>query len=402
MKPKGAKSIPTAIGPFPVLKVLEVTAMGTVYQGHDPLTHRNVAIKVLPEEALADPVLRMRFAQECQVLRNLMHPNCVRVLDFGLDGSTAYLILEYVDGDNLGQRLERDGRLPEAEAVRLITQVGQALEYLHRKRVIHRDVKPDNILVTADGQAKLTDLGLAKNLDGDFNLTLTQSALGTPHFMAPEQFEDAKRVDARGDLYSLAATLYMLVTNQPPFRTRSARAVGLIYKKKMALDLAPPREVVPELSEDLERAVLKALHPDRNQRHASVEEFLADLTGAPALQPESPPTAPADPEQAPLVEARVEDRFSARCETSCQPLQRAPDQAWVGQVVNVSQNGVCLKLKRRFELGAFLRVALIGKNTRRQSMVARVVWVKQDSPDTWRLGCRFDRPLSEGELQGLC
>jgi serine/threonine protein kinase len=395
MKSTGPGSNPDRIGSYHILEVLDTGGMGSVYKALDPVSSTVVAIKVIPEEVVADDVLRMRFAQECQVVRGLNHPHCVRVLDFGLEGSMAYMVLEYVDGESLGRRLEREGRLSEAEAVRLITQVGHALHYIHQRRVIHRDVKPDNILLTADGQALLADLGLAKNLDSDFQLTRTQSALGTPNFMAPEQFQDAKRADARSDLYSLAATLYMLTTGELPFRARSRRAVGQIYKKKLAHELTPPRQLVPELSQSLETEVLKALRADRDERHASVAEFLD------CLAPQDPPDlGGTDPDV--HAEARTEERFPAECDTSCHPLQRSPDRSWPGKVVNISRNGVCLKLGRRFEPGVLLRVKLEGKKgTRRQSVVARVMWVRQDAEKNWRLGCRFDQPLGESELSGL-
>jgi eukaryotic-like serine/threonine-protein kinase len=389
------------VGGYPIVELINAGGMGTVYKGLDPVTEKTVAVKVIPEEVTADPVLRMRFAQECQVARSLKHPHCVQVLDFGLDGSTPFMVMEYVDGESVGQRLQREGRLPEAEAVRLITQAGQALHHAHRSRLVHRDVKPDNILLTADGEAKLADLGLAKSLESDYQLTRTQTALGTPNFMAPEQFEDAKRADARSDLYSLAATLYMMVTGELPFRSRSVRAVAAIYKKKLANEIVPPRQLVPELSASLEKEILRALDADRDRRHGSVQEFLDGL--APEPPPLPGPGQPAADTPAPTADkdVRREKRYPARRKTSCQPLQRLPDESWAGQVVNLSRNGICLKLGRRFERGALLRVVLEGEQTKRRSVVARVVWVKPDTHKTWRLGCRFDQPLSDFEVHEL-
>jgi serine/threonine protein kinase len=379
--------------------------MGTVYKGQDPTTGRIVAIKLVGSEVAADPVLRMRFAQECQAARKLDHPHAVQVLDFGLDGTRPFLVMEYVDGESLGQRLERDGRLPEAEAVRLTVQVGRALHRAHQRRLIHRDVKPDNILVTRDGRAKLTDLGLVKNLEGDFNLTRTLSCLGTPNFMAPEQFEDAKRADERSDLYSLAATLYMAVTGELPFRARSVKAIGTVYKKKLVDDLTPPRQLVPELSERVEAAVLRALRADRSERQASVLEFiesLAEQIEPEAAAPAEPEPEPAKPAGPPPAESRKKKRYSSRRCTACQPFQRVPSKTWAGQVLNLSEGGLCLKLGRRFEPGALLTIVLEGKETSRHSLVARVVWVKEEGPAKWRMGCRFDQPLCDFEVNELC
>ena len=400
----------TQIGGYQILDKIGKGGMGTVYKAQDPTTGRIVAVKVVGGEVAADPVLRMRFAQECQVARKLDHPNAVQVLDFGLDGTKPYLVMEYIDGESLGQRIEREGRLPEAEAVRLISQAGQALARAHQRRIIHRDVKPDNILVTADGQAKLTDLGLVKNLEGDFNLTHTLSCLGTPNFMAPEQFEDAKRADERSDLYSLAATLYMAVTGELPFRARSVRAIGTIYKKKLVDDIAPPRQLAPELSERVETAILRALRADRNERQASVLEFIESLAETPEPKAAAPAEPGPEPESEPVPEvstpvareSRSKKRYRSRRCTVCRPLQRAPGKTWPGQVLNLSESGLCVKLARRFEPGALLTILLEGRRSSRQSLVARVVWVKKYAPAQWRLGCLFDQPLCEFEVNELC
>src|SRR5262249_1895322 len=140
-------------------------------------------------------------------------------LDYGDNGDTPYLVMEFVEGESLGQKLEREGRMPEVDSIRIIAQVAQGLHRAHKNGLIHRDVKPDNILVTPDGVAKLADLGLVKEADTDLNLTKTGRGLGTPHFMAPEQFRNAKNADVRCDIYSLGATLYMMVTGELPFKS---------------------------------------------------------------------------------------------------------------------------------------------------------------------------------------
>jgi serine/threonine protein kinase len=343
----------------------------------------------------------MRFAQECQVTRKLNHPNIVRVLDFGLDGNKPFLVMEYVPGENLGERLERTGRLPEAEAVHLISQVGEALHWAHQHRLIHRDVKPDNILITPGEQAKLTDLGLVKNLEGDFNLTQTKSCMGTPNFMAPEQFEDAKRADAISDLYSLAATLYMTVTGELPFKARSANALGAVYKKKLVNDIAAPNKVVPELSARLSDAILKALKSDRRKRHRSVQEFitsLSDVQPAPAM---AILPAPVEEIHKPSAENRRQKRFTSQRGTTCRPLQRAADKRWTGQVVNISQTGLCLELNRRFEPGAYLTIVVGSDQSGPRCLVGRVIWVKKHSKAAWQLGCQLDQPLCDFEVDEL-
>src|SRR5206468_1800628 len=161
----------TKIGEYLVLEKIGKGGQGTVYKAQHAQTQQIVAIKVIAAEVVADPVLRLRFAQECRVSNQLDHPHVVRMLDFGMDGIKSYLVMEYIDGQDLGRRLDREGKIPVQEAVRIIVQTGKALHWAHQHKMIHRDVKPDNILIGSDGQAKLADLGLAKNLDGDFNLT---------------------------------------------------------------------------------------------------------------------------------------------------------------------------------------------------------------------------------------
>src|SRR5207248_1264532 len=203
----------------------------------------------------------------------LDHPNIVRALDYGEWGSSPYLVMEFVEGESLGQRLERDGRLSEAEAIRILAQVAQGLHRAHKQNLVHRDVKPDNILVRSDGVAKLADLGLVKESESDLNLTKTGRGLGTPHFMAPEQFRNAKNADTRCDIYSLGATLYQMVTGQLPFRSTGPLDA---WMKKINNELTPPRKLVPTLSERIDWAILRAMSADPGRRPGSCREFVED------------------------------------------------------------------------------------------------------------------------------
>jgi serine/threonine protein kinase len=184
--------------------------------------------------------------------------------------------MEFVEGESLGQKIDREGGLPENEAIRLIAQVAQGLHRAHKQNLVHRDVKPDNILVNASGSAKLADLGLVKETETDLNLTRTGRGLGTPHFMAPEQFRNAKNADARCDIYSLGATLYMMVTGELPFKSNGPLDA---WMKKIQNDLTPPRQLVPTLSERLDWAIMRAMSADPSKRPATCREFVEDLTG---------------------------------------------------------------------------------------------------------------------------
>jgi eukaryotic-like serine/threonine-protein kinase len=264
------------IGSYDLTDKIAEGGMGTVYKGRHRLTGETVAVKVMPKHLLNNPIYLKRFEQEYTAARTLDHPNIVRALDFGREAGTPYLVMEFVAGESLGQRLERDGRLPEDEAVEIVSQVAKGLHKAHLLGLIHRDVKPDNILLTADGQAKLTDLGLVKELDADLNLTRTGRGLGTPHFMAPEQFRNAKKADARCDIYSLAATLYMMVTGELPFRANGPLDA---WMRKINNEIAAPRALVPDISERLDWAIRRAMSPNPLHRPENCREFIEDLNG---------------------------------------------------------------------------------------------------------------------------
>jgi serine/threonine protein kinase len=280
-----AKGAMQTVGYYDLLDKIAEGGMGAIYRGRDRRSGQVVALKLMPAHMAANPVLLKRFEQEFRAASRLDHPNIVRALDYGANGSTPFLVMEFVEGESLGQKLERDGAMPEAEAIRVIAQVAQGLHRAHKQNLIHRDVKPDNILIRTDGVAKLADLGLVKEADTDLNLTKTGRGLGTPHFMAPEQFRNAKGADVRCDIYSLGATLYMMVTGELPFKSSGPLDAWL---KKNQNDVVPPREVVPGLSERVNWAILRAMSADPEMRPRSCREFVEDLVGhstrrAPAL-----------------------------------------------------------------------------------------------------------------------
>ncbi len=268
------------IGNYDLIEKVAEGGMGTVYKGRHRETGQIVAIKVIAPHMVSNQVVLKRFQQEYNASRLLNHPNIVRALEFNNTNSTPYMVMEFVEGESLGSKLEREGKLSEAEAKRLIIQVAQGLYKAHKEKLIHRDVKPDNILITPDGRAKLTDLGLVKELvkevETDLNLTRTGRGLGTPNFMSPEQFRNAKNADQRCDIYSLGATLYMMVTGEAPFKACSPLDS---YMKKIENGLAPPRQLVPALSQRIDWAIRRAMSADPETRPASCREFVEDLTG---------------------------------------------------------------------------------------------------------------------------
>ena len=264
------------IGNYDLVEKIAEGGMGTVYRGRNHLTGEIVAVKVVPQHLLSNPVVLRRFEQEYLVARSIDHPNIVKALDFGREGDTRYLVMEYIEGESLGQKIERDGRMTEDEAIRVITLVNLGLQKAHQQGLVHRDVKPDNILLTPAGEVKLTDLGLVKEIEADLNLTRTGRGLGTPHFMSPEQFRNAKKADVRCDLYSLGATLYMMVTGLLPFKSNGPLDA---WMKKVNNEIDAPRTVIPELSERTDWAIRRSMSPDPIHRPESCREFIEDLTG---------------------------------------------------------------------------------------------------------------------------
>ncbi|MCI0641546.1 MAG: protein kinase [Gemmataceae bacterium] len=265
------------VGQYDLVAKIADGGMGTVYKARQRVTGDTVAVKLLPRHLAANPVFLKRFEQEYIAAKALNHPNIVKALEQGnAEDGTPYLVMEFVEGQSVGQRLEHVGRFNEQDAIRIIGQVSQALHKAHKQGLIHRDIKPDNILLTPEGVVKIVDLGLVKEVDADLNLTRTNRGLGTPHFMAPEQFRNAKNADARCDIYSMAATLYMMVTGDLPFASCGPLDA---WMKKINNDIVPPRTLAPWISERVDWAIRRSMSPEAAKRAGTCREFLEDLTG---------------------------------------------------------------------------------------------------------------------------
>ena len=264
MPPETSKAKPLqSVGNYELIEKIAEGGMGAIYRGRQRGSGLVVAVKIMPAHMAQNPILLKRFEQEFRAASRLDHPNIVSALAIdqlhGENGDQPYLVMEFVEGESLGQKIEREGRMSEADAIRVIAQVAQGLHRAHKQNLVHRDVKPDNILLSTDGVAKLADLGLVKETDTDLNLTKTGRGLGTPHFMAPEQFRNAKNADSRCDIYSLGATLYQMVTGELPFRSSGPLDA---WMKKIQNEITAPRQIVPALSERVEVAILRAMDAD--------------------------------------------------------------------------------------------------------------------------------------------
>jgi serine/threonine protein kinase len=380
---------------------------GTVYRAWDRQARRPVAIKVLRAALSENPTLHQRLVQEFRAATQLEHPNIVRALDMGNDGHISYLVFELIEGVSLGERIEKRGRMSEGDAVRVATQVAQALHYAHLRNVIHRDVKPDNILLLPDGRAKLTDFGLAKDHNNDQGLTRHASGLGTPNFMAPEQFADAKSVNARSDVYALAATLYSIVTGRLPFAAKTPLAT-LVKKERESPSV---RAIVPELSERLDAAIRAALRPEPKDRPRSCLEFFKLLTTRSRFDDgtdrDLPPSVTTP--MAPDIERRAWVRHELDI-GSCGAIdvsidgRGGPDheELWPLVVRDLSVGGCGVLLARRFELGTELSIELsAGPDMPPRRLAARVVRIVPEKAGHWVHGCAFLTKLSDDELEVL-
>lgn len=308
------------IGGFKVVRKLGLGGFGAVYLADDPAQQRPVALKVLARSKAVRQDYVQRFLREARTLERLEHPNIVRGYAHGEDQGWFYFAMEYVDGDSLFTWLRRLGRLSVPDTLHIALKVADALAYAHERNLVHRDVKPENILLARTGQVKLADLGLAKEMDEDLSLTRTGTGFGTPYYMAPEQARNAKYVDHRSDIYSLGTTLYHCLTGLLPCRGETAleiilskeqdpyvpmrrhrrdvpERVDLIVAKMLARKPAERYQTCRELIEDIERLGLAA--PTLRFLHdadAAEPETLEDESSRKTLEiPVTPRPAPSDP-----------------------------------------------------------------------------------------------------------
>jgi len=266
------------LGPYEVVAPLGAGGMGEVYRSRDSRLGREVAVKVLPESSRQDPEARARFRREALALSRLNHPNIEMVLDLGEEHVGDYLVLEFVPGETLAARLAR-GRVPEREAAEIGAQAADALAEAHDRGVLHRDLKPGNIMITPQGRVKVLDFGLAKlastpsDETGSMDLTHAGAALGTVAYMAPEQLL-GQAIDARTDLYALGVVLYELTTAQRPFHgaITTALANEILHGRVVA-----PRTHEPGLSSRAEAVILRAIERERAGRYQTAGEMAGEL-----------------------------------------------------------------------------------------------------------------------------
>ncbi len=263
------------LGPYQIVAPLGEGGMAAVYKAYQPAMDRYVALKVLPRHFASDPQFVTRFQQEARVLAQLQHPHILPVFDFGEADGYTYIVMPFVKSGTLTDVLK--GPALSLQQVRaLVTQIGTALDYAHARGLVHRDVKPSNVLIDETGNCLLTDFGLAKIMEGSIHLTTSGAIMGTPAYMSPEQGLGQK-IDRRSDIYSLGVILYEMAVGRTPYVAETPMAVVI---KHINDPLPPPHTLRPDLPEALERVILKALakHPD--DRFASAGEMVRALQAA--------------------------------------------------------------------------------------------------------------------------
>jgi eukaryotic-like serine/threonine-protein kinase len=281
-----------SIGGYELISRLGSGGMGAVFKARQTSMDRIVALKILSPRLARDEQFVERFMREARAAGKLSHPNIVSGIDVGEAGGYYYFAMEYVEGETLFELIKRQERLESKQAVGIAAQIARALVHAHAHDMIHRDVKPQNVIIAAGETAKLCDLGLARSTEEDSGLTATGTALGTPHYIAPEQIEGRTDIDGRADLYALGATLYHMLAGRPPFTAPTGAKVMAMHLS----DAPPPlAEAVPGISPSLAALVLRLMAKQREARYQSAEALLADLEqiaagGVPAhLRPAAKP-----------------------------------------------------------------------------------------------------------------
>ncbi len=261
---------------YQVIDRLGAGATATVYKARQLTLDRLVAIKVLNRRAGSDLTFARKLLSEGRAAAKLNHPNAVQAFDVGQAGELLYFVMEFIEGTTVQQRLQRQGRYPQQEALQIILQVAQALQQAHRMGMIHCDIKPHNIMITPQSIAKLADLGLVRQVSGGDPRSSSSAGkpFGTPFYISPEQVRGEANVDGRSDIYSLGATLYHMITGKVPFEGDSA---SLIMRQHLTAKLTPPDQVCTDVTPAVAGVIEKMMAKEIDERYPTVDQLIEDL-----------------------------------------------------------------------------------------------------------------------------
>jgi serine/threonine protein kinase len=275
-KYQGVRGGHTSIQGYKILTKIGQGAMGSIYKALQISMDRIVAIKCLAPKYSQNDKFRERFLREARAVARLNHPNIIQGIDVGESNGVHYFAMEYIDGPTVGELLKRGGALDEKRALNIVTQIARALHHAFGHGIIHRDIKPDNIMLTREGVAKLCDLGLAKipKDEGDASGTRPGASMGTPYYIAPEQARGEQNVDTRADIYSLGASFYHMAAGEVPFPGQSAADV---ISKHLTEPVTPPRARNPLISGAVDFVIVKMMQKTREDRYQTPAELVRDL-----------------------------------------------------------------------------------------------------------------------------
>ena len=259
-------------GRYEIREIIGVGGMAVVYKAYDNIDDRIVAIKILKEEFLQNQEFRRRFKNEAKAIAVLSHPNIVKVYDVSFGDRLQYIVMEYIEGITLKEYIEQQGTVNWKEAVHFVTQILRALQHAHDKGIVHRDIKPQNIILLQDGTIKVSDFGIARFSRGDTR-TMTENAIGSVHYISPEQAR-GELTDDKADIYSVGVVMYEMLTGKLPFESDSAVSVAIMQLQQEAVR---PREINPDIPLALEQITLRAMQKNAEDRYHSAAEMLMDL-----------------------------------------------------------------------------------------------------------------------------
>ena len=271
--------IGTKLGPYKITETIGEGGMATVYRAYQASMDRHVAVKVIRANILHDPSLRERFQREARLIARLEHPHLLPVYDFDGDHDPPFIVMRFLEGGTLKQILDRE-ELPRTEVLYMLRQVATALDYAHRQGVVHRDLKPSNIMIDREGNAFVTDFGIARAADGGEDLTGTGILIGTPAYMAPEQAQGKPNVDSRADLYALGAIVYEMLTGKPPFDHENNMGILMAH---ISQPVPSVRALDPSLPPAVDEVVAKAMAKDPADRFPTADALVEGLAAALSL-----------------------------------------------------------------------------------------------------------------------